>query len=246
MAAPLAINARAEVEVHELAEGCRVAIVDDFLADPEYVRTFAKQQHEAFVMPQRAYPGLTLDVSSNSMTDIYRFLRSRMSREFGFLRGDVEFSTMLSVTSLAPEELSNLQRICHVDPRRRPDRANFASVLYLFENEKLGGTSFYRWRDRSLIEEATALDLQDQDKARLYLQEQFEYFRSSPCYMTTSNDVAELLAMVPARFNRLIFYSGDIPHSAYVENSDLLTDDPSAGRLTLNTFASVHPIAGST
>ena len=246
MAAPLAINPGAKVEVRDLAAGCRVAVVDDFLADPEYVRTFAKQQHEAFVLPQRAYPGLTLDVSSNSMTDIYRFLRMRMSREFGFLRGDIEFSTMLSVTSLAPEELSNLQRICHVDPRRRPDRANFASVIYLFENDELGGTSFYRWRDRSLIEEATALDLEDPDKARLYLHEKFEYFRAAPCYMTQSNDVAEMLAMVPARFNRLIFYSGDIPHSAFVENSNLLTDDPSSGRLTLNTFASVHPNAGST
>lgn len=246
MAAALAINPGAKVEVRDLAEGCRVAIVDDFLADPAYVRAFAEQQREAFVIPQRAYPGLTLDVSANSMTDIYRFLRARMSREFGFLRGDIEFSTMLSVTSLAPEELSNLQRICHVDPRRRPERANFASVIYLFDNEELGGTSFYRWRDKGLIEEATALDLQDPDKAGLYLHEHFEYFRTAPCYMTTSNDVAEMLAMVPARFNRLIFYSGDVPHSAYIENSNLLTDDPSSGRLTLNTFASVHPTAGIT
>lgn len=245
MAAPLAINTGAQVSVREIAEGCRVAIIDDFLADPEYVREFAAQQRAAFDMPQRAYPGLTLDVSGNSMTDIYRFLRSRMSREFGFLRGDVQFSSMLSVTSLAAEKLSNLQRICHVDPRQRVDRANYASVLYLFHDTELGGTAFYRWRDKALVEEATALDLQDPDKALQFLQEQFEYFKEAPCYMTDSNDVAEVLGMVPARFNRFVFYSGDIPHSAWIENSDLLTDDPSAGRLTLNSFASVHPTAGT-
>jgi len=245
MAAPLAVNPGAKISSRELAEGCHVAIVDDFLADPEYVREFASLQRAAFVMPPRGYPGLTLDVSGNSMAEIYRFLRSRMSREFGFLRGDVEFGSMLSMTSLAPESLSNLQRICHVDPRRRIDRANFASVLYLFHDPKLGGTSFYRWQDQGLIEKATALEHEDPNEALQFLQEQFSYFGEAPRYMTESNDVAELLAMVRAKFNRLIFYSGDIPHSAYIENSDLLTDDPSVGRLTLNCFASVHPTAGT-
>lgn len=246
MAEPLAINPAARVSVSDIAEKCRVAIVDDFLAEPEYVREFAAQQRAAFAVPQRGYPGLTLDVSSNSMTEVYRFLRSRLSRELNFLRGDIEFSTMLSITSLAPEKLSNLQRICHVDPRQHLDRANFASVLYLFHNTDFGGTAFYRWRNKGLVEKATALDLEDPDKALQFLQEQFEYFRKAPGYMTDSNDVAEMLAMVPAKFNRLIFYSGDSPHSAYIENSDLLTDDPSAGRLTLNSFASVHPAAGTT
>jgi len=161
MAAPLAINPDAIASVRDLAPGCRVAIIDDFLADPEYVREFARLQRAAFDEPQAGYPGHTLDVAGNSMTAIYRYLRSRMSREFGFLRGDVEFSAMLSITSLRPAELSNLQRICHVDPRQRVDRVNFASVLYLFHEVELGGTAFYSWRDKALVEKATALDLKD-------------------------------------------------------------------------------------
>jgi hypothetical protein len=246
MAAPLAINPGATASVSDLAPGCRVAIIDNFLADPEYVREFARQRRAAFAVPQRGYPGHTLDVSGQSMADIYRFLRSSMSREFSFLRGDVEFSTMLSITSLPPAKLSNLQRICHTDPRQRVDRANFASVLYLFHDEDLGGTAFYTWRDRALVEKATALDLEDPDEARRFLQERSAYFAAAPRYMTESNDIARLEALVPAKFNRLIFYSGDIPHSAYIENSDLLTDDPFSGRLTLNSFASVHPKASTT
>jgi hypothetical protein len=57
--------------------------------------------------------------------------------------------------------------------------------------------------------------------------------------MTESNDVAELLCTVPARFNRFVFYSGDLPHSAAITAPDLLSDDPRKGRLTLNLFFSV-------
>jgi hypothetical protein len=39
----------------------------------------------------------------------------------------------------------------------------------------------------------------------------------------------------------MIFYSGDIPHSAYIEEPELLSDDVDVGRLTLNLFASVVP-----
>jgi hypothetical protein len=59
--------------------------------------------------------------------------------------------------------------------------------------------------------------------------------------LTESCEVAELLTIIPAQFNRLIFYSGDIPHSAYIEEPELLSDDVDVGRLTLNLFASVVP-----
>ena len=59
--------------------------------------------------------------------------------------------------------------------------------------------------------------------------------------MTGSNDIAELLTVVPARFNRLIFYDGEAPHSGHIANPDMLSDDVSKGRLTLNFFANVHP-----
>ena len=66
-------------------------------------------------------------------------------------------------------------------------------------------------------------------------------FRDPPCYMTESNEAAELLDRVPAKYNRLVFYSGDLPHSAYIENPELLSSDPARGRLTLNCFVSALP-----
>ena len=58
--------------------------------------------------------------------------------------------------------------------------------------------------------------------------------------MTRSNDIAELLTVVPARFNRLVFYDGEAPHSGHITHPDLLSDDLSKGRLTFNFFANAH------
>ncbi len=66
-------------------------------------------------------------------------------------------------------------------------------------------------------------------------------FREPARYITDSNEIAELLHAIPARFNRLIVYPGDIPHSAYIEKPELLTSEISEGRLTLNCVANVLP-----
>ena len=73
------------------------------------------------------------------------------------------------------------------------------------------------------------------------MKEQFATFRAPPRYMTDSNEIAEKLYTVPPRFNRFVFYSGDMPHSAAITAPDLPSDDPRKGRLTLNLFFSVLP-----
>lgn len=216
-------------------------IVDDFLQDPEQIVEFAALNAAAFAAPEHGYPGLLFDVNDAAMTDIYRYIRHEMSRHFPFLKGGMRLSTCLSMATLQPAELSNLQRLCHTDPRPGPDRRNYAALVYLFRNEALGGTGFYRWQDRPLMERATALERDDPAQGLAFLQQHFPTFRAPPSYMTASNEIAELLAMVPARFNRLVFYSGDIPHSAAIEAPELLSHDFREGRLTLNCFASVLP-----
>jgi hypothetical protein len=192
-------------------------------------------------MPPKSYPGVVLNIDAAPMQDIYRFVRSDLGRLFSFLRGDAQLSSLLSMTTLRPDELSNLQRLCHNDPPGRKNRLNFAFVLYLFKNEELGGTGFYRWKEQAAITEATALELEDPDKASAYLKERFPTFNNPPCYITKSTEIAERTDNIPAKFNRLIFYSSDIPHSAQISSPELLTADIGEGRLTLNCFASVRP-----
>ena len=182
-----------------------------------------------------------MDLEDASLADVYRFIRSSMSREFSFMRGDIKFSTLLSLTSLQLDQFNWQQRMPHTDPGAGTGRANYAALLYLFENPRLGGTGFYRWKDEAFLQTIVKREEKDPEKAMRMLMQRFPEFAGPPQFITESTDFAELQLMVPARFNRLIFYSGDIPHSAYITNPELLTEDLSSGRLTLNVFASVRP-----
>ncbi|MDH3350409.1 MAG: DUF6445 family protein [Gammaproteobacteria bacterium] len=234
------VNAAADVRIERVTDAHSCVVIDDFLKDPQSVVAFAIENADAFSVPADSYPGLLFDVAEESMAEINRYVRSEMSRRFSFLRGGIKTAAYLSMATLQPDELSNLQRLCHTDPRERPDRRNYAGLVYLFEDEALGGTGFYRWKEQKLIEEATALELEDPKRASAFLQEHFATYRQPARYMTESNEIAELCLEIPARFNRFIFYSGDLPHSASISAPELLTEDFSRGRLTLNCFVSVR------
>jgi len=238
------INRNAQVEIRQLSDSGSVAIIDDFLSAPDELRSYASQRSKDFAMPQKSYPGIVLGIDEQPMAEIYRFIRFKLAPEFAFLRGGARFSSMLSMTTLRPDELSNLQRLCHTDPPAAGNRRNFAFVLYLFEDEQLGGTGFYRWKEKPAIIKATALEKEDPDKALEFLEKNFPTYQKPPCYITESNEIAERIDVVSARSNRLVFYSGDIPHSAQISSPELLTDDLGKGRLTLNCFASVRPKSG--
>ncbi|MDH3533889.1 MAG: DUF6445 family protein [Gammaproteobacteria bacterium] len=237
---PFRINPNAEVRLHEIADGRNCAIVDDVLENPESLVDFAVSHANQFAwLP--VPPGPRLIVGEDALQDLQRFIRSELSRHFPIHRTGLMLKACLSNVTLAPEKLSYLQRLCHIDRRASPTRRIYAGLIYLFRNPDLGGTAFYRWKRPDVIAEAERLFQDDPAAAWTYLDEASEIFREPPQYMTGSNDIAELLTVVPARFNRLVFYDGEAPHSGHITNPDLLSDDLSKGRLTLNFFANVHP-----
>ena len=236
------INTDAEIRREEIFEDQYCVIVDDFLQDPHELVDFAVSQASEFSMPERGnYPGPLFRVDGDAMTVIYQFIRSKMTKHFPFLRGRMVLWTFLSMATTRPDNLSHRQRICHTDPTSAPNRTCYAALVYLFENEDFGGTSFYRWREPELVLKAKAIEREDPDKAKAFLQEHFPTYREPARYMTGSNEIAELLCTIPARFNRLIFYSGNVPHSAAITAPELLSTDIRKGRLTLNVFADVLP-----
>ena len=236
------INTDAEIRREEIFEDQYCVIVDDFLQDPHELVDFAVSQASEFSMPERGnYPGPLFRVDGDAMTVIYQFIRSKMTKHFPILRGRMVLWTFLSMATTRPDNLSHRQRICHTDPTSAPNRTCYAALVYLFENEDFGGTSFYRWREPELVLKAKAIEREDPDKAKAFLQEHFPTYREPARYMTGSNEIAELLCTIPARFNRLIFYSGNVPHSAAITAPELLSTDIRKGRLTLNVFADVLP-----
>ncbi len=235
------VNANATIRREAISADQHCVIVDEFLKRPRELVEFAASHAGEFSWQASSYPGPMLRIDADAMADIYQFIRNRMTKHFPFFRGSLDYWTYLAIVTVRPEKLSYLQRICHTDPERSSGRVPYAALLYLFDDESLGGTSFYRWKELELVKEAEAIGLEDPDRALAYLQEQFPTFREPACYMTRSNEIAELLCTIPARFNRLVFYSGDVPHSGAITAPELLSDDVLKGRLTLNVYASVLP-----
>ena len=92
-----------------------------------------------------------------------------------------------------------------------------------------------------LKQKATALEDETPGSGLDFLRERFPTLATPAAYLTGSNEVVENLCTIPARFNRFVFYSGRIPHSAAIAAPKKLSTDPRNGRLTLNVFASVVP-----
>ena len=237
----LVINPTLQIEVVRIREDVTCVCIDDFLLNPQDAVEYACERASQFVKLERAYPGVVLPVPDRPMQGLYRFIRGEMSRLFSFCRGGLDFHTQFSLATTQPEDFTWIQRLCHSDPRLSRDRANFAALLYLFDNPDMGGTGFYRWKDPDFWLEMSSRQLDDPEAGLDDLKERFKMFRDPPCYMTESNEAAELLDVAPARFNRLIFYSGDVPHSAFIQHPGLLSANPGEGRLTLNCFASALP-----
>lgn len=225
----------------QIGGGQHCAVVDEFLEGPHALISKATEHADKFVTRPLGHPGRGPDVGDAEMEDIKSFIRLRLSRLFPFYRAGISLTAFLSNVNLNPEELSTFHRLCHVDPRRSPIHRTFAGIVYLLGNPELGGTAFYRWKARHVAEQAYRLASSDEDAALRYLKEHSEVFRRAPEYMTRSNDIAELLAVIPARFNRLVFYNGEMPHSGQITHPDLLTSDPARGRLSPNFFVNVRP-----
>ena len=237
------INTDASIRQETISDDQHCVIVDDFLQDPHELVEFAGRHASEFSKPESGYPGQQLHVNDAAMTYILGFIRSRMTNHFPFFRGGMNLWALLSMVTMQPDQLSLLQRFCHTDPIPSPGRTIYAGLVYLFENEGLGGTGFYRWIESAIAVRHKAADIErdDPDKARAFLQEHLPTYRKPACYMTESNEIAERLCTIPARFNRLIFYSGAVPHSGAITAPELLSTDFRKGRLTLNIFADVLP-----
>ena len=237
----LEVNPQLEIQAVRLSEDQLCVVVDDFLLNPQDAVDYACEHAAEFTMLERAYPGLVLPVEEQPLRAVYRFIRGEMSRLFPFCRSGLNFHTQMSLATLQPEEFTWIQRLCHSDPRLEPGRVNFAALLYLFHDPAMGGTGFFRWRNPEYWQRMTALQRDDPQAGLEELRSRFRMFREAPCYMSATNEAAELIDTVPARFNRLVFYSGELPHNASITDPSLLSADPARGRLTLNCFVSALP-----
>ena len=218
-------NPRPVIRYLPIADGRTCAVVDDFLTEPrKLVARAVAQQGQFAIDANNYYPGPELGLDQAFAFALDEFFMQHVRRSLG-ARRTLSVSSRLSMATLQAPALLPLQRLCHRDAEAfAPGEGVAASVAYLFNDERLGGTSFYVPK-KSLAETAQLLrDARDGLVA------------PAPAYMNASNEWFEQVCTVPAKFNRAIFYDGSVFHAAHIDAPEMLSDDPARGRLTLNGF----------
>lgn len=214
-----------------LGESC-VCVIDDALVNPELWVEEASARISAFAeAPYNAYPGIELRVPDQVAERCAEFFDKHL-REMFAMRRTLRRHAKLAMVTRSPDELQPFQTIPHIDDLGlSAGQGAIASVLYLYRDDRLGGTSFYRPRKNpealgKLFADASSLDASS-----------FAARYGVPrAYPLDSNPLFERVLTIPARWNRLIVYSGTIFHSGQIDFPDLLCADPRKGRLTLNGF----------
>jgi hypothetical protein len=219
-----------------LSDGRSYVVVDDILRDPMQVVAHAVA-HRADFSPEDShyYPGPELRLPQAAHGAFEAFFSQHIRGQLGARRTRSALSRMSMVTR-KPEDLEPFQRIPHVDGGPfQPGEGNFAMVLYLFEDERLGGTSFFRPRVDAATLSAMMARAQHMERDAFS-----NLIDSAPAYPTATNAYFEKMATVPPAFNRAVFYDGSIYHSGDIRHPELLSADPEKGRLTINAFFGVR------
>lgn len=223
-----------------LSDGRLCMVVDNILRDPARLIAHAVARRADFsAAGGNYYPGPELRLDQDAQVAFAAFFSQYIRGQLGGRRTRGTMCRMSLVTR-KPEQLVPFQRIPHTDGSALPPgEGQFAMVLYLFKDERMGGTSFFRPRvGAAALSEMMA-------RARHMDSPMFSaLIDSAPAYPTRSNRFFEKVATIPAAFNRAVFYDGAQYHSGDIRHPELLSADPEQGRLTVNAFFGVRLNAG--
>jgi len=227
----LRINPNARLEAIELIGGARVYVVDDFAENPQdWVKQAVVSAQDFKAPPGHPYPGPQLAVPAELSAALDAFFQQHCK---GLLqRGPaLGMHARFSRVTLDGAALDARQRICHRDDSGlAPDEAMAALVHYLFHDEGLGGTVFFRSRMSESDTQSFLRDANTMDGAAFG-----DKYGILPGYMTESNRYFELIGRVPAKWNRAVFYDGGIFHSGDIQGAPAAYQ-AGLGRLTVNGF----------
>ena len=225
-------NPRPQIERLRLPNDKFCYVIDDALVDPEALVQLAVVNRAAFnPVNFSAYPGNYLEMPASISARLNDFFVQHARRAFD-ARRTLHVQCRLSMVTLPPQALRPYQSICHTDGRHVDPRHSLqASVLYLFKDDSLGGTSFYE-PVRSVEETARLFE----DAGSLSSAEFTQKYGIAQGYICASNDWFAHIGRVAAKWNRIVFYDGGMLHSGDIFEPAKLSADPLSGRLTLNGF----------
>jgi Tryptophan halogenase/Family of unknown function (DUF6445) len=226
------LNPKPKIQTLALANGKLVCVIDDFVQNPEALVNWVQSSLPQFkVPPGHPYPGPQLPLSDevSAQLDAYFQQHCRAPIQAGASLGSYGRFSRVTQDSAA---LDARQRICHRDDSQvEPGAQMSALVHYLFHDEQLGGTVFFRSLmsdadTQQFFRDATTMD------GGVFGQK----YGIAANYMTQTNRYFEVIGRVPAKWNRAVFYDGGIFHSGDIRWSSSAGYGTGLGRLTVNAF----------
>lgn len=235
-------NPNPTVQTLTFSNGQAVYVIDDFARDADALVQWAQARSPQFhVKAGHPYPGpqLALQTDMTSQLDAYFEAHLRVRLQAGPALGSYgRFSRVVQDSAT----LGAVQRICHTDDSNiEPRQIISALVHYLFQDDQLGGTVFFR-------------SLMSQQETQNFLQDATsmegdafgDKYGIPASYMTQSNRYFEVIGRVPAKWNRAVFYDGSIFHSGDIRGSSFAAYQASPGRLTINAFFKSQKLIAAT
>lgn len=225
-------NPNPRIETVRIDDDHACYVVDDALRDPERMVELAARHAAAFAeAPHNAYPGPELTLPDAVSARLDAFFAEHVRARLG-ARRTLRMYSRLALATRRPEALEPRQWLCHRDRMgMAPTECAAASVLYLFDDPRLGGTSFY-----APIRPIGEVERMIEDSATMPPDAFTARHGIRPGYMTGSNDWFEKRCTIAPEWNRLIFYDGSLFHCADIAEPGLLQADPRRGRLTWTGF----------
>jgi hypothetical protein len=225
-------NLHPRVSQRAIGVGSPCVVIDDVLDEPHTLIDLSVRHQAAFApASHNAFPGPELPLPDNVVARFVECFAQHARSALG-ARRVVQANGRLSLVTLQPVQLSPIQRVCHRDRlAAHDDECVAAAVIYLFSDERLGGTAFFSPQE--------PLNLINERMHRWAAMDNDTFHRETgwvPAYMTTTNEYFKREAVVEPKFNRMICYDGSLFHCSHIEHPELLNSDPAAGRLTVNLF----------
>jgi len=211
----------------------QVVLIDDFLEDPQALVDAASAcQFEPCpgADERKGYPGVRARAPQAYSRQLAELMDPLIRINFG-VPDELELwksPCSFSLTTVPPPALGPLQRTPHFDAS---GPHYMAVLLYLCGGEH-GGTGFYRHKATGLQQ----ITPENKERYAQAYEAELERRPPPPRYFDDGDEHFSFLGMIPARFNRLVVYSGALLHTACVNPGISLSADPRRGRLTVNTF----------
>lgn len=209
-------------------EGAPLVVIDQFVKDAESLREYAAKLD--FQKARTAYPGIRVVAPKSYQQFLMSYVSGVLPKYFDIQPVGLKLSMChYSLVTTAPEQLSMIQRIPHVDSF---GSNGLATVHYLFQ-ENWGGTAFYRHRK-------TGYEIISEERKQPYFAS-LEAENASgnvppPAYIDGDTPLFEQIEHQEGIFNRLLLYRRNSLHSGCVSSGRSLTADPMSGRLSINSF----------